>query len=269
MDSSLCFRGVLGRAMLAKAVEISTNTKLGLVSATSVSQVTCPKECPWYDDGKWGRSCYANNNFIGLQTKKLNQGKGDYLDAAREEAELIAGLSGERPLRLHIVGDCKDRAATEIVSNAVDGYRARHGQPSWTYTRAWEQVPRESWGAVSVLASCESARQVRRAHSRGYATAIVVGVFERETAYMSGGIKIVPCPQETGRVPGLHGLPALLEGRCPSACQNHHRISSSRLSGRQGPTNAPKHSAVRRSRLRESNLHFLAISRSRKSLRLP
>jgi hypothetical protein len=186
--------------MLARAVEVSTNTKLGPVSATLVSQVSCPAECPWYDDGKWGSPCYANNNFIGLQTKKLNQGKGDYLDAAREEAELISNLSGERPLRLHVVGDCKDRTATEIVADAVAGYQAKHGQPSWTYTRAWEQVPRESWGAVSVLASCETPRQVRKAVSKGYATAMVVSTFQRPTAYVRGGVKIVPCPQETGRV---------------------------------------------------------------------
>jgi uncharacterized protein YlaI len=187
--------------LLARAIEVSTNKKLGPVAATFVSQVSCPNYCPWYDDGKWGSPCYANNNFIGLQTKRLNQGQGDYLDAAHEEASLITGLSGERPLRLHIVGDCRDRIATEIISQAVNGYRAKHGQRTWTYTRAWEQVPRESWGAVSVLASCESPRQVRRAESRGYATAMVVGAFERPTAYISGGIKIVPCPQETGRVP--------------------------------------------------------------------
>jgi hypothetical protein len=187
--------------MLAKVVEVSHNTKLGPVAATSVSQVTCPQECPWYDDGKWGSPCYANNNFIGLHTKKLNQGKGDYLDAAREEAELIMSLSGERPLRLHIVGDCKNGIAAEIVAKAVDRYRAKHAQPCWTYTRAWEQTPRECWGAVSVLASCETPRQVRKAVRKGYATAIVVSEFQRPTAYMTGGIKIVPCPQETGRVP--------------------------------------------------------------------
>jgi hypothetical protein len=187
--------------MLSRGRELSTNTKLGPVATTYVSQVSCPEECPWYDDGKWGSPCYANNNFIGLHTKKLNQGQGDYIDAAREEAAVIASLSGERPLRLHVVGDCKDRAATEIVSKAVEGYRAKHGQPSWTYTRAWEQVPRESWGSVSVLASCETPAQVRRALRKGYATAIVVGEFAQPTAYRKGGVKIVPCPQETGRVP--------------------------------------------------------------------
>jgi hypothetical protein len=89
--------------MLARAIEVSTNRKLGPVAATFVSQVSCPQECPWYDDGKWGSPCYANNGFQELMTARLNQGKGDHIDAAREEADLIRGLSGERTLRLHVV----------------------------------------------------------------------------------------------------------------------------------------------------------------------
>jgi hypothetical protein len=187
--------------MLAKAIEVSANRKLGPVAATFVSQVSCPEECPWYDDGKWGSPCYANNGFQGFMTAKLNQGNGDYLDAAREEAELIRRLSGERTLRLHVVGDCKDGIAVETVSKAADEYRSKQGQLVWTYTRAWEHVPRESWGSVSVLASCETPAQVWRARRKGYATAIVVSEFAQPTAYKKSGVKIVPCPQETGRVP--------------------------------------------------------------------
>jgi hypothetical protein len=143
--------------MLARAVEVSANRKLGPVAATFVSQVSCPKECPWFDDGKWGSACYANNGFQGFMTAKLNRGIGDHLDAAREEAELIRALSGERTLRLHVVGDCKDRLAAEIVSAAAEQYSSKHAQTVWTYTRAWEHVPRASWGEVSVLTSCGNA----------------------------------------------------------------------------------------------------------------
>jgi hypothetical protein len=186
--------------MLARAIEVSANPKLGPVAVTFVSQVSCPSECPWYDDGKWGSPCYANNGFQGLITKKLNQGKGDFMDAAREEANLISKLSGERPLRLHVVGDCKDLCAAELVAKAAESYRAKRAQPVWTYTRAWEHIPRSTWRSVSVLASCETADQVRLALEAGYASAIVVGAFTKSTAYYRDGIKIVPCPQETGRV---------------------------------------------------------------------
>ena len=144
--------------MLASALEVSANRKLGPVLATFVSQVSCPEECPWYDDGKLGSPCYANNGYLGFITAKLNKGQGNHLDAAREEAELIRGLSGEHTLRLHVVGDCKEKLAAEMVSSAADEYRARRGQLVWTYTRAWQNIPRKSWGGVSVLASCENAR---------------------------------------------------------------------------------------------------------------
>ncbi len=187
--------------MLAKAIEVSSNRKLGPVATTSVSQVSCPGECPWYDDGKQGSPCYANNGFLGWSTTKLNAAKGDHLNAAQQEAAAIRSLSGSRPLRLHVVGDCKDERSTKIIAKAAERYRAKHDQPVWTYTHAWRDVDRKAWGRISVLASCDSLAQVSQAKANGYATALVVDHFEETKAYHRGGVKIVPCPQETGRVP--------------------------------------------------------------------
>ena len=93
--------------------------KCGIGLMDSMSPV--PGECRWYDDGKWGSSCYANNGFQGFMKARLNKGQGDPVGAAREEASLIDTLSGARPLRLHVVGDCKDGAAATIVSAASEG----------------------------------------------------------------------------------------------------------------------------------------------------
>ena len=41
--------GVIKTEMLAKAIEISSNRKLGPVAATFVSQVSCPDYCPWFE----------------------------------------------------------------------------------------------------------------------------------------------------------------------------------------------------------------------------
>ena len=157
-------------------------------------------------------------------TARLNQGKGDHIDAAQQEAELIRGLSGERTLRLHVVGDCKDRVAA-TVSKAAEEYRAKQGQLVWTYTRAWEQVPRASWGSVSVLASCETPAQVRRARRRGYATAIVVGEFAQPTAYKKSGVKIVPCPQETA---GCRHAPTVNSAGRTTSCDRPGTRSASK-----------------------------------------
>ncbi len=47
----------LDSATLSWRHEITTNPKLGPVAATFVSQVSCPSECPWYDDGKCCAKC--------------------------------------------------------------------------------------------------------------------------------------------------------------------------------------------------------------------
>ncbi len=188
------------RMMLVKTIELSANRKLGPVATTSVSQISCPKVCPWYDNGKQGSPCYANNGFLGWHTAKLNRGVGTHIDAAQEEAAAIEQLGAERPLRLHVVGDCKDEESARVVAKAADRYRRKNHEPVWTYTHAWSTVKRRAWGKVSVLASCDTPNEVIRAKARNYATAVVVDQFVNTRAYVSDGIKIVPCPQETGRV---------------------------------------------------------------------
>jgi hypothetical protein len=67
-------------------------------------------------------------------------------------------------------------------------------------------VARESWGQVSVLASCETAADVREARARGYTTALVVEEFARKQRHQlrldtgkAAGADILPCPQQTSK----------------------------------------------------------------------
>lgn len=175
----------------AMAVERTGNAKVGPVSVTMASQASCPSDCPWLHSG-----CYAESGPQGIHTSRLN--KSTDTDAeliARTEARAILGLSGTRPLRLHVVGDCRTSNAARILGYAVTKYM----QPVWTYTHAWRTVARDAWGRISVLASCETAAQVREAHKRGYATALVVAEHTSDSAYTVDGIKVVPCPQQTGK----------------------------------------------------------------------
>lgn len=71
----------------------------------------------------------------------------------------------------------------------------------------------ESWGKVSVLASCETAEDIQAAEARGYAIALVVEEFPTERRYAladSGrGVsslgmprpEVLPCPAQTRGVP--------------------------------------------------------------------
>jgi hypothetical protein len=186
----------------AIAVETSTNGKLGPVSATYASQASCLRSCPWYNNG-----CYAERGMVAWQTRRLNRSAvRGALRIALAEARAIDRLTGDRLLRLHVVGDARTDAAAHELGAAAERYSRRGniprgGRKVWTYTHAWRTVARESWGdAVSVLASVETVREAREAMAKGYAAALVVSAFEREGAYPIDGTTVVPCPNQTRAV---------------------------------------------------------------------
>jgi hypothetical protein len=171
------------------AGEISLNVKTGPVSVTLAPIETCPRDCPFIEKG-----CYAKYGNMAIHTKRLAPEKKMTKTAlAIEEAEAIRGLSGRRELRLHVVGDCATKKAAEIVTEACEEYSDRYGQPVWTYTHAWKRVPREAWGSVSVIASCETMTEVLSAHKRGYACALVGDIAEPEKRL---GFTLTPCSQQ-------------------------------------------------------------------------
>jgi hypothetical protein len=184
---------------LAIAVERTANRKLGDASTTHASQISCPASCPFYT-----RGCYAETGMQNFVTRRLNAAEGNAAATAATEAAAIGTLSGTRPLRLHTVGDCATPEAARMVSSAADAYRAIDGQPVWTYTHAWRDVPRDAWGTVSVLASCETEADVQQAQARGYATALVAEHRDGKRAWRTPGFpwyipaqRYIPCPQQT------------------------------------------------------------------------
>lgn len=183
----------------------SQNRKLGSVAATYASQATCPGDCPFRNAG-----CYAEHGPLSWAvTNKLNRSRvKDPLRVAKLEAEGIDKLPADRDLRLHVLGDCPTRESAAELGAAADRYvergvaydrrRGFHTPSVWAYTHAWRKVSRKSWGrSISVLASCESADDVRRARRRGYAAAVVVDEFESDRAYEFGEFRLVPCPSQT------------------------------------------------------------------------
>jgi hypothetical protein len=194
---------------LAIATASSKNCKLGDAATTYAAQTSCPACCPFFDGG----GCYAEAGSIGkFLTAPLNAAAKarahTAVDVARAEADALDRLKvvPGRALRLHTVGDCASDEAARIVAAAAERYQARGGGAVWTYTHAWRQVARESWGQVSVLASCETAADVLEARARGYTTALVVEEFARKQRHQLGpdagnaaGADILPCPQQTSK----------------------------------------------------------------------
>jgi hypothetical protein len=180
-------------------VPFSRNSKTGNAAATYASQVTCPSSCPFKGNG-----CYAEAGPVAFTTRRLNQTATAHGYTAEEvtaqEAELIRDHASRRalPLRLHVVGDTPSIGAAQKLADASLYYRRVSGSPVWTYTHNWLDIPREAFGTISVLASCESLEQAHEAHRAGYAPAIVVDQHPEDgRAYRAGDLKVIPCPQQT------------------------------------------------------------------------
>lgn len=194
------------------AIEYSENKKLGGMSTTYSTIASCPDACGLKRSG----ACYGMVGPLGAIWNRLNRAaaggqnvlalRGRALDAlrhnvAKAEAAAIDALTGAQVLRIHTLGDCATARDARIVAAAAERYMKRHGRPAFAYTHAWRSVPRSAWGKVSVLASCETPGEVLKARGRGWATALVLRSFERDTAYVHKGVKVLPCPEQTGRRP--------------------------------------------------------------------
>lgn len=187
------------------AVPWSENRKTGPVGATYASQKTCPKSCPLRHKG-----CYAETGPMGMITKRLNDSaKGlSVRELAVAEADLIDRLPAFSPLRLHVVGDCATDEAARIVAGAAERYMTRGTAADvWTYTHAWRDVERDSWGGVSVLASCHGVAEAGEAMDRGYAASVIVDEFPDGgrpwVASDATGeeVTLVPCKFQVDRTP--------------------------------------------------------------------
>ena len=170
-------------------VPISENKKTGKVSATYVSQNSCPKTCKLFKNG-----CYAELGHVGIQTHRLNHSDiTDPNEIAKIEADGIRTLKGDLPLRVHIVGDCTTNYAANVVGEAMKDYPNK----SWTYTHAWRDISIESWSGANVLASCESTSDVLQAQKTGYATTLIVKEHATAKKYSKDNVNIIPCPEQT------------------------------------------------------------------------
>lgn len=192
-------------------------------AATYVSiDSTCPDSCTFKDAG-----CYVRTGFTAQLARELDvAAPPDPAGVIRAEAMLIDqsfpelapgpswrrrrrrggpipqdGARGGRDMRLHVGGDCPTAESARVLAAAVDRWYARGGGSVWTYTHWWHVVPREAWGRISVLASCETPEQVVAARARGYVPALVVRYFPDRRAFRIRGIvgRVIPCPAETGK----------------------------------------------------------------------
>lgn len=210
-------RGVLFRPMssnrkLAPLVVVKNErgrvVKLDPVPERSVSSTyvaidqTCPSSCAWK-----GAGCYVTaSKFTAGANARLEAGATEHklsgADVIRLEAALLShvtlkGYLPARPLRLHVGGDVVDADSTAELGDAGGRWLLAFGEPVWTYTHRWREIPADAWGSVRALASVETAEDAEHALDLGYAPALVVVEHTRAKAQKRGSMRVVPCPAET------------------------------------------------------------------------
>jgi hypothetical protein len=187
-------------------VSDSGNSKISgskKVDATYASiKSSCPKDCSLMNEG-----CYAQTAYVGITVHKLDAESSGLtaLETAREEARAIdnayngGAIPVGRDLRLHVSGDSRTIKGTKLINNAVKRWKSRGGNDCWSYTHAWQHVPRQIWSNVSILASISSIKEVILARKQGYAPAIVVDSHIDDKAYTLADcdVKWIPCPSQT------------------------------------------------------------------------
>lgn len=188
--------------MPVKLILNTENRKLLGCAVTYVAQQSCPQECLFLNQGcyaEYGPMLWSVTSKLNLEVKGLRPA-----ELARMEGGMIWGMrydprARNRPLRLHGVGDCASDYAAQEVSSAADHWILTNEAPVWSYTHAWRNVKRESWGNVSILASVENPRDLALATKRGYAAAMIVPEFPNGPKAFKGfqDFKIVPCPEQT------------------------------------------------------------------------
>lgn len=179
---------------------------------TSIT-ATCPDTCTFKDSG-----CYAQGGHTAFVVRRLdeaadhrrvrgtrvNQLEAQLIDDQHPSGVPQEGARGGIDLRLHVSGDVASKPGTTALALAADRWLARGGGSVWTYTHRWAQIPRATFGPISVLASVETPVQAEHAISRGYTPAMTVTHFlTKRVAYRipaSPHLQVVPCPAQTGDV---------------------------------------------------------------------
>lgn len=214
----------MGRFIGVTAVEDADNIKLGDMHTTWQSQATCPPLCPWLKEvpvinckgeEMMMPACYGNKGQARWTTNRLNRQATEHRmtpeELAREHARAVHTLSGKKHTRVNVVGDSGTDEATRMLSDAIRevykrayrfGFRETPETDCHAYTHFWKTVSRRAWQDISVLASTESFKDVRKAMKRGYAASIVLPEQHKSPkAYKVDNMTVIPCPQQTGASP--------------------------------------------------------------------
>lgn len=159
----------------------------------------CPVVCPYRKGG-----CYAQRGRVGIIVRRLERECAGMDPCAiaenaasliRDAARLLVGAG--IPLRLFVSGDAHCERCASVIARAAEEYMLHVNALAYGYTRNWRNVPRSTWGRVSVLASVSTDAEETWARARGYVPARLFVSSDEARAR-----RFVVCPEQTtgGRV---------------------------------------------------------------------
>lgn len=130
---------------------------------------------------------------------KLTSGMTVEEIVAQEVFEIVeaskSAATNNRPLRLHVFGDCPSAEAARELAGAVEVWKRNGGGPVWSYSHNWASMKRADWGSISVLASVDNPAQARLAAELGYTPAVVVRDCASK-AWDEEGVRWLVCPAQ-------------------------------------------------------------------------
>jgi hypothetical protein len=192
------FSGLRPRSMLMGPFASATNASVA---------ATCSDGCPFKSGGCYttgGSTRYLVDRLdaaaVGCSADQVIAEQARLIDAAFDGGSVPQdGANGGRDLRLNVAGDVGSTVGALLLAGAAQRWSARGGGHVWTFTHTWEEISRDAWGSISVLASVECAADIERARERGYAAAIVVAELPSAKKFTlpESSATIVPCPAET------------------------------------------------------------------------
>lgn len=185
-------------------LSLKGNSKLGTSVATTTLPIlsTCSTECMHHPDRE--ATCYAYQGPMMWHQKRMEKEGLTQWEIANLEYAQVSTIPAGRLVRLHVAGEWISKAHIKSVAKAVKARALK----AWSYTHKWNQFKATDFKGMSVLASCETVADTVKAWMKGYAPALVVSKFERETAYplrypdtypsgSDSGMMGIPCPAQT------------------------------------------------------------------------
>lgn len=174
-------------------VKKSGNAKTGPIPTTARTQTSCPKTCPFLNNG-----CYAENKPGRPSVFDMAQKFGTD-DLAALETRIIKEVPSGSLIRWEVSGDVvnpsgsPDTRYIEMTNRvAIERPDIRHIR----FTHAWRKLAPEMF-AYPVNASCETPADVKQAIEHGFNVVITVpNADDPIIGQHIAGHKVIVCPEQ-------------------------------------------------------------------------